>query len=85
MSPQIIAVLVSAAVAVHLSILGFLVRGQMAIGKDTREIKTVLGINGHKDTGLVARVKELGERSHQHANDLTVLMTERDLHMRENT
>lgn len=83
MSPQIIAVLVSAAVAVHLSILGFLVRGQIAIRIDTKEIKTVLGINGHKDQGLVPRVKELGERSHQHANDLTILMAERDLRIRE--
>lgn len=66
------------------SILAYLVRGQGAIREDVQEIKTTLGINGHPDMGLVPRVKELAQRSHQHANDLTVLMTERDLRMREN-
>lgn len=57
--------------------------GQNALRTDIKELKTVLGINGHPDMGLVPRVQALGERSHQHANDITVLMAERDLRIRE--
>lgn len=61
------------------SVLAYLVRGQGEIRADVREIKTTLGTNGHADQGLVAEVKRLRERSHAHAQDLTILMTEREL------
>lgn len=63
--------------------LGYLIRGQGEIRTDIAVIKTTLGINGSKDSGLVPRVQELGERSHQHANDITILMAERELRIRE--
>lgn len=66
-----------------LAVTGWLARGQFVIREDVREIKTTLGINGHPAQGLVPRVAELGERSHEHANKITTLWAEREMAHRQ--
>lgn len=65
-----------------LGVLAFLVRGVFDLRADIRAVKATLGINGHPDQGLVPRVAELGERSHDHANRITTLQAQMQ-HVRE--
>lgn len=78
MSPDfgdVLSILISLGI---LGLLGFVVRQIFTVREDVRAIKTTLGING-SGPGLVQEVAMLRQRNHDHSNDLTVLMTERDL------
>lgn len=70
---------------INLGVLGaiaWLIRAMMDMRVTLQQIKTTLGINGHSDHGLVSRVKSLGERSHDHANKITILWAEREAQQR---
>lgn len=57
---------------------GWLLKAQLSMRVDIQAIKTTIGING-SGPGLVQEVANLRQRTHDHANDLTVLMTEREM------
>lgn len=56
-----------------LGVVSFALRGVFALREDMREVKTTLGINGSKDTGLVAEVGRLRVARHSLANDITAV------------
>lgn len=59
MSPQLIAGLVLLFLTTLIAVLGYLVRVVVGTGENVKEIKTVLGINGHPAVGLVPEVERL--------------------------
>lgn len=61
-----------------IGVLAFLVRGIYGLREEVRSLKTLLGVNGTADSGLLHEVTRLRDAKHDHDNRLTALRVDVD-------